>query len=80
MKYIGLGRVGSVINQDDETNVKKQNKGQGCVKQDKDVEDTKILNWDMVSEDDNEPDHHLEQLKIVKYDLETGVEVIHETN
>lgn len=74
MKYIGLGLgiIESVIEQDGDTNVQKQNKGQDCVEQDDDV-------GDMESEENNEPDHHLEQLQIVKYDLETGEEVIHET-
>lgn len=80
MKYIGLGLgiIESVIDQDGDTNVKKQNDGQDSVKQDDEVGDAKILNRDIKSEDHNEPDH-LEQLKIVKYDLETGEEVIHET-
>ncbi|UZJ65698.1 hypothetical protein OKW96_05830 [Sphingobacterium sp. KU25419] len=80
IKYIGLGLgiIESVIDQDEEKNVMNQNNDQSAENQkDISIKDEKVLNLGMESEKESDPNQ--EQLQIVKYDLETGEEVIDET-
>ncbi|MEN5233617.1 hypothetical protein [Sphingobacterium faecium] len=80
IKYIGLGLgiIESVIDQDEEKNVMNQNNDQSSENQkDISIKDKKVLNLGIESEKESDPNQG--QLQIVKYDLETGEEVIDET-